>query len=93
MSIQNIENVRILDEDTCQFELKSTGDVRRYFKAATPNACEEWVSALKSAIKSFGKGSNNLGQKRQRPTLSNIRNFFGDFDNEVVLNTIKLETN
>ena len=43
VSLKNIDSCRILDEDTCQFELKSTGNVCRYFKAPTQSSCEEWV--------------------------------------------------
>jgi hypothetical protein len=48
VSLSNINSVRILDEDNEEFELKSNGNVCRYFRASSKEACEEWVSAIKS---------------------------------------------
>jgi hypothetical protein len=52
IKLQAMEVVRILDEDPAVFEIISSNFTNRHFKCASNNECEEWVSALRSAIKS-----------------------------------------
>jgi hypothetical protein len=88
ISLCNIENVRILDEATDQFELRSGGTCR-YFKAASQTSCEEWVSAIKSAKTAFANHDKCHERKQRRQTLSNIRNFFVDPEDDNENNTNK----
>jgi len=81
VSLCNIENVRILDEATDQFELRSGGQCR-CFKAASQASCEEWVSAIKSAAKTFASHDKSPSRIHKRQTLSNIRSFFLDDDDD-----------
>ena len=80
----NILSIRVLDNDSSQFELQSSDNNSRYFRASSTSACEEWVSAVRSAMKAAMKpGTNNktgLVVKANRKTLSGIRNMF--LDNE-----------
>ena len=46
-----MEVVRLLDEDPSIFEIISSNFTNRHFKCASASECEEWVSALRSAIK------------------------------------------
>jgi hypothetical protein len=56
--LDNITTVRILDEDTCTFEVQSSDFTKRYFKAMNENECTEWVSAIRSAVKVKAKSKN-----------------------------------
>ena len=89
VGVGNIVSVRILDEDAEEFVIKSTGGVCRYFKAASTQACEEWVSAILSCCKVHE--SENEGLKR-RATISNFRGIFGDADEEQKKRQEELET-
>lgn len=53
IGLESILSVRIIDEDSTCFELQSTDHVKRYFRGSSPLVCEEWVSAIRSAIKGF----------------------------------------
>ena len=53
VALKSIETVRILDEDSSQFELLSENFTRRYFKCRDDSECEEWVSAIRSAVKTI----------------------------------------
>ena len=44
-------SVRVLDEDNTVFEIHDTTNTKRTFRSQSPTACEEWVSAIRSAIK------------------------------------------
>jgi hypothetical protein len=52
LKLQAIEVVRVLDEDPSVLEIISSNFKNRHFKCASLSECEEWVSALRSAIKS-----------------------------------------
>lgn len=76
MSLKSIETVRILDEDPTQFELLTENFTRRYFKCRDEGECEEWVSAIRSAVKTISVDKikrkqsvyNSHGQKFVDPT-------------------------
>ena len=44
-------SVRVLDEDNTAFEVHDTANIKRTFRSPSPTICEEWVSAIRSAIK------------------------------------------
>jgi hypothetical protein len=56
VSLTLILSVRILDEDGNIFEIVDTHTNKRTFRASSPNVCEEWVSAIRSAIKGAAPG-------------------------------------
>jgi hypothetical protein len=57
--LTQILSVRVLDEDSTTFEIIDThtshkpNNTKRTFRAQTPSQCEEWVSAIRSAIKNI----------------------------------------
>lgn len=53
VGLGSILNIRVLDTDGNTFMLQSTDDSKRMFRCNTPTAAEEWVSAIRSAIKNF----------------------------------------
>ena len=53
VGLESILSVRVIDEDSTCFELQSTDHVKRYFRGSSPSVSEEWVSAIRSAIKGF----------------------------------------
>jgi hypothetical protein len=55
-----IETVRILDEDLSQFEILSENFTRRYFRCKDASECEEWVSAIRSAVKTISEVRKKL---------------------------------
>lgn len=81
MSLKVIETVRILDEDLSQFEILSENFTRRYFRCKDPSECEEWVSAIRSAVKTLSESRkkraksiyNSDGQKFVDPSDSQIK--------------------
>jgi hypothetical protein len=76
-----IETVRILDEDLSQFEILSENFTRRYFRCKDSSECEEWVSAIRSAVKTISEVRkkhrksvyNSDGQKFVDPTDLQIK--------------------
>lgn len=58
--------MRILDEDPTQFELLSENFTRRYFKCRDDVECEEWVSAIRSAVKMI-----SIEKKQKRKSVYN----------------------
>ena len=78
----NILTTRVLDEDISSFEVQGTDARKRLFKASSCSLCEEWVSAIRSAIKLSTTANNKRGINR-RSSLSGIRNFdLEDANNE-----------
>jgi hypothetical protein len=77
VSLKVIETVRILDEDLSQFEILSENFTRRYFRCKDSSECEEWVSAIRSAVKTLSEVRKKLrksiynsdGQKFADPDL------------------------
>lgn len=81
MSLAHVLTVRILDEDTVSFELQSSDFKKRIFKSSTTSNCEEWVSALRSAVKNFSRpGAEDKKQSKRRLSLSAAFSAFGDVD-------------
>ena len=78
----NVLTVRILDEDTVSFELQSSDFKKRVFKSSTTSNCEEWVSAVRSAVKKFSHAREHArdGEKKPKRRLSLSAAFgaFGD---------------
>lgn len=70
----SILTTRILDEDSTTFEVQSTDARKRLFRATTSVVCEEWVSAVRSAIK-LSTNSNNKKGINRRTSLAGIKNF------------------
>lgn len=77
-ALGNILTTRILDEDSTIFEIQGTDSKKRYFRAATNVFCEEWVSAVRSAIKSNARKPS--GQRRA--TISGVKFNIEDEDKE-----------
>lgn len=48
--LADILTTRILDEDSAAFEVQSTDNNRRLFRCNSSGNCEEWVTALRSAM-------------------------------------------
>jgi hypothetical protein len=64
IKLEDIMAVRIVEEDATTFEISTNEATRRYFRGASPNVCEEWVSAVRSATKGIGgarKGKKGAG--------------------------------
>lgn len=59
VGLGSILTVRILDEDGTTFEIQTIDRIKRLFRASTPIICEEWISTIRSAIKSFSAAKNN----------------------------------
>ena len=53
VGLDSILSVRVIDEDSTCFEVQSTDNTKRYFRGSSPLVSEEWVSAIRSAIKGF----------------------------------------
>eukprot|EP01032_Pedospumella_encystans_P035586 gene35586-40251_t len=68
----SILTTRILDEDPATFEVQGTDTKKRFFRATGSDNSEEWVSAIRSAIK-LSQSTNRKGIHR-RASLSGIRN-------------------
>jgi hypothetical protein len=77
VSLSNILSTRILDEDSTAFELQGTDNNKRIFQASTPAACEEWVSAIRSAIKAV---HNKRPNAQRRASLAGIKNLIEESD-------------
>lgn len=73
MPLGTILLTRVLDEDATTFEVQGTDGKKRYFRATNNTLCEEWVSAVRSAIK-LSQTTNRKGLNR-RTSLSGIKNF------------------
>lgn len=78
VSLGSILSTRILDEDSNIFEIQGTDTKKRLFRASTPLICEEWVMAIRSAVKAFTdkqrankKEKNSLLPRKQ--SLANIK--------------------
>jgi hypothetical protein len=78
----NILTTRVLDEDDAAFEVQGTDAKKRMFRAMNAAMCEEWVSAIRSAIKLSTTTNNKRGANR-RSSLAGIKNFdLDDANNE-----------
>ena len=79
--LSNIMTTKVWDDDPCMFEIQGTDTLKRFFKAPSSAACEEWVSAIRSAIKL--SSSTKRGANR-RASLTGIKNFdgFDDANND-----------
>jgi hypothetical protein len=51
IGLDSILTVRILDEDSTCFEIQAVDHKKTLFRGMSPNISEEWVSAIRSAIK------------------------------------------
>lgn len=58
MGLGNVLTVKILDEDATMLEIQGIDQKKRYFRGNTPVVCEEWVSAIRSAVKSHARRPN-----------------------------------
>lgn len=83
--LSDIITTRMLDEDTTTFEIQGTDMKKRLFRAATPVFCEEWVSAIRSAIKRLANSQQrrNSTVGPRRASLAGIRNIFEDNDDQL----------
>lgn len=69
--------VTVLDEDSTTLEIQGTDTKKRYFRASTTVFCEEWVSAIRSAIKAHARRPAG-----RRATLNNFRGVIEDTEEE-----------
>lgn len=74
----NILTTRILDEDPSIFEVQDTEARKRLFRAPSSAVCEEWVSAIRSAIKLASLKRTGMAR---RGSLAGIKNF-GDMEDK-----------
>lgn len=77
--LANILSTRILDEDNTTFEIQGTDSKKRLFRAESQKECEEWVTAVRSAIKIMHDSHNS--SKRgisRRASLTGIKNIDED---------------
>ena len=70
----NILTTRILNDDDSCFEVQDTDAKKRIFRASSCAICEEWVTAIRSAIKLSTSAHNKRGINR-RTSLAGIKNF------------------
>jgi hypothetical protein len=81
ITLSNILTSRILDEDSTLFELQTVDHKKKYFRCSNSSSCEEWVSAIRSAIKTLNATQNRRSRDpnatlQRRQTISGIRNQF-----------------
>lgn len=76
-----ILTVRSLEEDKTIFEVQSTDGKKRQFKAENVKACEEWVTAIRSAIRLMVDASNFKRYGNRRLSLAGIKNIIEDSEN------------
>jgi hypothetical protein len=75
--------VRILDEDVFAFELQSSTFSKKIFRCSSEAQCEEWVSAIRSAVKhSTGSGEEKKPAKRRMSLSAAFQSGFIDQDKE-----------
>lgn len=67
VGLGSILTVSVTDADSTIFLLQSIDNKKRLFRCVSPAICEEWVSAIRSALKSFSSQSRN---KQVRKSLS-----------------------
>jgi len=70
ITLTNILTAKIVETDSTIFELQSTDNQKKYFRATTNVFCEEWVSAIRSA----GKSLTKKPPLQRRATIAGIRN-------------------
>jgi hypothetical protein len=78
VTLGNILTTRILDDDPTAFEVQGTDAKKRIFRAHSSVVCEEWVSAIRSAVKL--SQHKRVGNMARRATLAGIKNFKMDED-------------
>jgi hypothetical protein len=71
----NVLSTRIIDEDSTVFEICALDGKKTFFRASTPVFCEEWVSAIRSAVKNAASGMN---KKSKRASLAGIKSVVDD---------------
>lgn len=70
VTLANILTAKIMESDSTIFEIQTTDNIKKYFRAATNGFCEEWVSAIRSATKVMTKKP----ALQRRATIAGIRN-------------------
>jgi len=73
IQLVDILATNIARDDPLTFDVQTT-DAMKTFKAASESACEEWVTALRSAIKLSAHSTAKRGLNR-RTSLTGIKNF------------------
>jgi hypothetical protein len=63
LSLINILSARVLTDDLSKFELVSTDNIERVFNAPSPDIAEEWVSAVRSALRNSKKITKRLRRR------------------------------
>ena len=61
VDLQHVLTVRVIATDKCSFELQSTDFVKRIFKCSSETVCQEWVSAIRSAVKEHSQRQGRRG--------------------------------
>lgn len=77
IGVGSILTVKVMDEDSTTLEIQGLDHKKRYFRATTTVFCEEWVSAIRSAIRSNVRRPN-----ARRASLSTLRGNINDEDDE-----------
>lgn len=75
--LKNVLNTRVLDEDSRAFEVQGIDKKVKKFRAESVDICEEWVSAIRSAIKRQQSTQRRPSMVR-RSTLTGIRHIFDE---------------
>lgn len=75
ISLGNILTIRVLDDDPSMFEIQGTDSKKRVLRAHSNAICEEWVTAIRSAIK-LSTSHRRAGGRRG--SLAGIKNFETD---------------
>ena len=85
IALSNIRSTRIQDEDSTVCEIVATSGKKTLFRATTPQQCEEWVSAIRSAVKSANASSTpaTRSSMNRRASLSaDLKGLFGDKEDD-----------
>lgn len=72
VGLESIISVRVIDEDSTCFELQSADNVKRYFRGNSLLECEEWVSAIRSAVKGFSDKDNGQADNHEAEVVVNL---------------------
>ena len=67
VGLGSILNISVTDSDSTIFLLQSIDNKKRLFRCPSPTICEEWVTAIRSALKKFASQSKS---KQYRKSLS-----------------------
>ena len=84
VSLENIVDVNDDIQDDVSFIIKTIDKQERTFRAETNVSCEEWITAIRSAIKQYNALKNSPTKKTTRRRLSAIRDILDKSDEDEV---------